>query len=282
MRPPRFWPSARRTDRAPADATTVTLPYPAITTTATATRRLAPCAVPPRSHRLRHTFRRAAELEGTGPGHVRSSTREMARPDRGGRQAVTGTRREIRAYVEMATNCSGIRSTRSSRELFRHGIHPHAARGPGHDRVVRNVESARQALRDIMASETTAPVAHTGPTAWSRARESTSTTVRKARAGNQAQPHADEAEPLKAQRPEARTRAGEGVERAMPMSDHFAVFFAFAGERTLTGSSRDGGTTRRKGSPAMIRPGRRRGSGPASARSTRPACSREPGMAGPF
>jgi phage/plasmid-like protein (TIGR03299 family) len=140
---------------------TVTLPYMAMTN-----RHGKPGACTLRATAVRivcgNTFR-ASELEGERTGTTFSFKHTKNWRDRieQAKEAVTGTRREIAEYVEMATSLLGIRVTPAQRELFVAEFIPMPPDGLVTDRVVRNVETARKALRDILASETTAPVAHT-------------------------------------------------------------------------------------------------------------------------
>lgn len=141
---------------------TVTLPYMAITN-----RHGKPGACTLRATAVRivcaNTFR-AAELEGdrTGTTFSFKHTKNWRNHLQQAREAVTGTRREITAYVELARTLLDIRITPQQRERFVAEFIPMPPDGLVTDRVVRNVEDARKALRAILASETTAPVAHTG------------------------------------------------------------------------------------------------------------------------
>ncbi|MEV0534730.1 DUF932 domain-containing protein [Kitasatospora sp. NPDC050463] len=143
------------------DATTVTLPYIGITN-----RHGLPGGCTARCTAVRivcgNTFR-AAELEGDRTGttftfiHKRGWRNRLTQA----REAITGARREIRAYEELATELLGIRITSQQRELFVREFIPMPPEGLVTDRVARNVEDARAAIRGILASPTTAPVAHT-------------------------------------------------------------------------------------------------------------------------
>jgi phage/plasmid-like protein (TIGR03299 family) len=77
------------------------------------------------------------------------------------RNAITGARKEFRAYAELAEELMLHRVTRKQTELFIREFIPMPPDGIVSDRVARNVEEARTAIREILASETTAPVAHT-------------------------------------------------------------------------------------------------------------------------
>ena len=77
------------------------------------------------------------------------------------RQAVTGARTEMRRYTELARELVGIRISPAQRELFITEFIPKPPEGLITDRVARNVDEARQALRMIFDSKTTEQVAHT-------------------------------------------------------------------------------------------------------------------------
>ncbi|MEV4560633.1 DUF932 domain-containing protein [Kitasatospora sp. NPDC049285] len=106
-----------------------------------------------------NTFR-AAELEGERTGTTFSFVHKRRWRDRleEARRAVTGARRELKAYEELATELLGIRVTPKQRELFVREFIPMPPEGLVTDRVARNVEEARKAVRDILASPTTAPI----------------------------------------------------------------------------------------------------------------------------
>ncbi len=75
--------------------------------------------------------------------------------------AITGARKEFRAYAEIAEELMLHRVTPKQTELFIREFIPMPPDGIVSDRVARNVEEARLAIREILASETTQPVAHT-------------------------------------------------------------------------------------------------------------------------
>jgi uncharacterized protein DUF932 len=77
------------------------------------------------------------------------------------RQAVTGARTEMRRYTELARELLGILVSPRQRELFVTEFIPMPPAGLVTDRVARNVEEARQALRLIFESKTTEQVAGT-------------------------------------------------------------------------------------------------------------------------
>jgi phage/plasmid-like protein (TIGR03299 family) len=138
-----------------------TLPYLAITNRHDGT---GACAL--RSTAVRivcgNTFR-AAELEGERTGATFSFIHKSSWRSRieDARQAVTGARTEMRRYTELACELLGIQVTPRQRELFVTEFIPMPPQGLITDRVARNVEEARQALRLIFESKTTEQVAGT-------------------------------------------------------------------------------------------------------------------------
>lgn len=146
----------------PGDEDTVTLPYMAMTN-----RHGVPGACALRSTAVRivcaNTFR-AAELEGerTGTTFSFAHTRNWRSRLEEARQAITGVRREMREYVQLATDLLGIRITPQQRERFVTAFIPMPPEGLVTERVVHNVDQARAALRAILSSDTTAAVADTG------------------------------------------------------------------------------------------------------------------------
>jgi phage/plasmid-like protein (TIGR03299 family) len=141
--------------------TGITLPYMALTN-----RHGVPGACVLRATAVRivcaNTFR-AAELEGERTGATFAFAHRAnwrTRIDEA-TQAVTGTRREMRAWRQLAESLLDIRVTAGQRELFVTEFVPMPPDGLVSDRVVRNVEAARAAMRDILASQTTVAVADT-------------------------------------------------------------------------------------------------------------------------
>jgi phage/plasmid-like protein (TIGR03299 family) len=138
-----------------------TLPYLAITNRHDGT---AACALRATAVRIvcANTFR-AAELEGERTGATFSFIHKSSWRSRieDARQAVTGARTEMRRYTELACELLGIRITARQRELFVTEFIPMPPQGLITDRVARNVEEARQALRLIFESKTTEQVAGT-------------------------------------------------------------------------------------------------------------------------
>ncbi|NEA65328.1 DUF932 domain-containing protein [Streptomyces sp. SID12488] len=140
---------------------TITLPYLAITN-----RHGLPGGCTARATAVRivcgNTFR-AAELEGDRTGTTFSFVHKHGWRNRvdEARDAVTGARREMRAYEELARELLTLPVSTRQRELFVREFIPMPPAGLVTDRVTNNVEEARQAVRAILASPTTAPVAHT-------------------------------------------------------------------------------------------------------------------------
>jgi phage/plasmid-like protein (TIGR03299 family) len=138
-----------------------TLPYLAITNRHDGT---AACALRATAVRIvcANTFR-AAELEGDRTGATFSFIHKSSWRNRldEARQAVTGARTEMRRYTELAQHLLGISITPRQRELFVTEFIPLPPQGLITDRVARNVEEARQALRLIFESKTTEHVAGT-------------------------------------------------------------------------------------------------------------------------
>jgi phage/plasmid-like protein (TIGR03299 family) len=136
-----------------------TLPYLAITNRHDGT---AACALRATAVRIvcANTFR-AAELEGERTGATFSFIHKSSWRNRieEARRAVTGARTEIRRYQELASELLAIPISPKQRELFVAEFIPMPPQGLITDRVARNVEEARQALRFIFESRTTEQVA---------------------------------------------------------------------------------------------------------------------------
>jgi phage/plasmid-like protein (TIGR03299 family) len=138
-----------------------TLPYLAITNRHDGT---AACALRATAVRIvcANTFR-AAELEGERTGATfsfihRSSWRSRIEE---ARRAVTGAQQEIRRYAELAHELLAILVTPRQRELFVTEFIPMPPQGLVTDRVARNVEEARSAVRLLFDSPTNKEIAHT-------------------------------------------------------------------------------------------------------------------------
>lgn len=102
-----------------------------------------------------NTFR-FAELEGERTGATfsfihRGNWREHKDE---AREAIRGVRREIRDYVAYMENLTGVSISQAQEELFITEFVPTPPDGIITDRVARNVEEARNAIRGILASET--------------------------------------------------------------------------------------------------------------------------------
>ena len=141
--------------------TSPTLPYLAITNRHDGT---AACALRATAIRIvcANTFR-AAELEGERTGTTFSFIHKASWRNRidEARQAVTGARKEMRRYTELAQELLGIPINDRQRELFITQFIPMPPDGLVTDRVARNVEQARQAVRLLFDSQTTDQIGHT-------------------------------------------------------------------------------------------------------------------------
>jgi phage/plasmid-like protein (TIGR03299 family) len=137
------------------------LPYLAITNRHDGT---AACALRATAVRIvcANTFR-AAELEGERTGTTFSFVHKPGWRNRieEARKAVTGARAEMARYAELASELLAIPITPAQRELFVTEFIPKPPEGLITDRVARNVDEARAALRMIFESKTTEQVAHT-------------------------------------------------------------------------------------------------------------------------
>jgi phage/plasmid-like protein (TIGR03299 family) len=144
----------------PGDASP-TLPYLAITNRHDGT---AACALRATAVRIvcANTFR-AAELEGERTGTTFSFVHKTNWRDRisEARKAVTGAQAEMRRYADLARHLLAIPVTPAQRELFITQFIPKPPDGLITDRVARNVEESRKALRLLFDTPTTAPVADT-------------------------------------------------------------------------------------------------------------------------
>ena len=100
----------------------------------------------------------AAEMEGQRTGATftfihRSSWRDRIED---ARTAVTGARKQLADYADLATRLMGVKVNAEQSELFVQAFHPMPPESMISDRVVKNVEEARQAVRSIIASPTVA------------------------------------------------------------------------------------------------------------------------------
>lgn len=110
-----------------------------------------------------NTFK-AAELEGNRSGAFYSFRHTAGWKDRiaDARDAITGARTEMARYVEMATDLLKVVITAEQTERFIAEFIPAPPESLISDRVARNIDTARQTVRSILASQTTVQVAHTG------------------------------------------------------------------------------------------------------------------------
>ena len=138
-----------------------TLPYLAITNRHDGT---GACALRATAVRIvcANTFR-AAELEGERTGATFSFIHKSSWRSRieDARAAVTGARTEIRRYSDLARDLLAIHVTPAQRELFITEFIPKPPEGLITDRVARNVDEARKALRLLFDSPTNAQIAGT-------------------------------------------------------------------------------------------------------------------------
>ena len=138
-----------------------TLPYLAITNRHDGT---AACALRATAVRIvcANTFR-AAELEGERTGTTFSFVHKTNWRDRisEARKAVTGAQAEMRRYADLARELLAIPVTPAQRELFITQFIPKPPDGLITDRVARNVDESRNALRLLFDTPTTYPVAGT-------------------------------------------------------------------------------------------------------------------------
>jgi phage/plasmid-like protein (TIGR03299 family) len=138
----------------PGDSS-VTMPYLGITNRHDGK---AACAVRATAVRIvcANTFA-AAELEGERTGTTYSFAHRKNWRDHiaEAREAVTGARRELAAYAELAADLLGVKITPGQRELFVRMFIPEPPETMITDRVARNIEAARDAVRGILASPTT-------------------------------------------------------------------------------------------------------------------------------
>lgn len=183
----------------------LTLPYLAITNRHDGT---AACALRATAVRIvcANTFR-AAELEGERTGTTFSFIHKSSWRNRidEARQAVTGARKEMQRYAELATELLGIPISDWQRELFITQFIPMPPDGLVTDRVARNVEQARNAVRLLFQSTTTEQVAGTRLWAHSGRRRIPRPRTHRADLGNPAQPHPDATRTAQAPRPGPRS-----------------------------------------------------------------------------
>ena len=183
-----------------------TLPYLAITNRHDGT---AACALRATAVRIvcANTFR-AAELEGERTGTTFSFVHKTNWRDRisEARKAVTGAQAEMRRYADLARDLLAIPVTPAQRELFITQFIPKPPDGLITDRVARNVDESRNALRLLFDTPTTYPVARHRLRAGAGRRGVPRSRPHRAVLGNQAQPDPDPARA--AQAPGTATRPG--------------------------------------------------------------------------
>lgn len=112
-----------------------------------------------------HNTFAASEAEGTRNGTIFTFPHRGNYEDRieEARQTIKGLRVDFAKYVEVAGDLLKVRVNGKQRELFVREFIPMPPDGLVSDRVVANVETARSALRAIMASPTADGI---GDTAW--------------------------------------------------------------------------------------------------------------------
>lgn len=97
-----------------------------------------------------------AEMEGQRHGATYAFRHSTKWRDRiaEAREAVTGARREMQAWKEMATELLGMPITAGQRELFVRAFIPEPPQGLATERVLGNVHAAQQLLRNLFESKT--------------------------------------------------------------------------------------------------------------------------------
>lgn len=141
---------------------TVTYPYLAITNRHDA---MGGCTLRATAVRIvcMNTFK-MSELEGERTGATFSFRHTKGWRDRiaDAKEAVTGARKEMRAYEELSRELLTIRVTPRQAELFVRAFIPSPPDGIISDRVAGNIEQARNAVRGILASVTCEGINDTG------------------------------------------------------------------------------------------------------------------------
>lgn len=137
---------------------TVTYPYMAITNRHDGT---GACALRTTAVRIvcQNTFN-MAEMEGQRHGATyafRHSTKWRDRINEA-KEAVTGARKEMQAWKNLATELLGMPINAGQRELFVRAFIPEPPQGLATERVLGNVHEAQQKLRDLFLSPTNEPV----------------------------------------------------------------------------------------------------------------------------
>ena len=144
----------------PGDSS-LTYPYLAITNRHDGT---GACALRTTAVRIvcQNTFN-MAEMEGQRHGATYAFRHSTKWRDRiaEAREAVTGARREMQAWKNMATELLGVPITAGQRELFVTAFIPEPPQGLATERVLGNVHAAQNKLRELFLSPTNEPVIHT-------------------------------------------------------------------------------------------------------------------------
>jgi phage/plasmid-like protein (TIGR03299 family) len=139
----------------------VTYPYLAITNRHDGT---GACALRTTAVRIvcQNTFN-MAEMEGQRHGATYSFRHSSKWRDRivEAREAVTGARKEMQAWTQMATELLGMPINAGQRELFVRAFIPEPPQGLATERVLGNVHEAQEKLRQLFLSQTNEPVIHT-------------------------------------------------------------------------------------------------------------------------
>lgn len=100
----------------------------------------------------------AAELEGDRTGLTYSFTHRSGWQERvaDAREAVTGARREFKAYAALAKELMLVKVTGPQTERFITSFFPAPPKGMASDRVMSNLDESRKRYREILASPTVA------------------------------------------------------------------------------------------------------------------------------
>lgn len=106
----------------------------------------------------------ASEAEGDRTGTAFTFSHSKSWRDRieEARQTITGVRNDFQAWQEVAEHLVNVRVTREQAETFIREFIPSPPEGLVSDRVAKNVDEARQAVRTILAGPTCETVAGTG------------------------------------------------------------------------------------------------------------------------
>lgn len=104
-----------------------------------------------------------AEMEGQRHGATYSFRHSTKWRDRivEAREAVTGARKEMQAWKNLATELLGVPVNAGQRELFVRAFIPEPPQGLATERVLGNVHAAQEKLRALFLSPTNEPIIHT-------------------------------------------------------------------------------------------------------------------------